>query len=391
MLLIMVLFTMISCENSTENQNTISGNVFYLNGNVPANGAKVFFGNNIFGISAVFFEENTFTDVSGSYSFEKPEETGVCYFYAEKNNGNTDFLSPILTIVNFESFTPIEPDNLYLYPVNEDFQLDGTVSEYEEGNICANNLIKLFELSDGEYILTDSTFSDDNGNYQFPNLPTGNYRISSSKLNGQDYIGVSRYVFFSGLENMVLSLILNEIMEEKPVIYIYSEDDQKFNVKLKLHNETKLTRSIPDYKDGWEVFVEKSGKIDNKYEYLFYETNLRKLPNLFSGWCIKRENIPTELNKILLKLGLNEKEFSDFMEYWLPRFTKYEYYKFQPLINEQLDNFVELDISPEPDSALRLLFFFEGCETFESLPEPKFSNFQRFGTTIVEWGGVMLN
>ena len=115
------------------------------------------------------------------------------------------------------------------------------------------------------------------------------------------------------------------------------------------------------------------------------------LPNLKTGWCIKQENIQIELPKILHKLGLNKQEMFDFMEYWLPRFDEHEFYKFKLLINEQLDNFVELDVSPKPDSVLRLLFFFEGCDEFEKLQEPKFSEFKRKGTTVVEWGGVLLN
>ncbi len=384
---------MISCEKVTENNNMISGNVYYLNGNEPVEGAKVFFGIDIVCISAYTFYQFTYTDTNGFYSFDNPEMPGCINLYATKNNGSSiTHISPILDFQVTQLTENVAVDDIFMYEVNNESQISGLLMDFEYEIPITNGLVKLYQLNGMYFSMIDSIFSDSVGNFLFANVQTGNYKLTSfAESDSSGMIDGFIYSFIDGFENINISLILGAPQAEKPVIYIYPEEDQQFQVNLKLNNRTVLTESIPKYKEGWDVFVEKSGRIDKIYDYLFYETILQELPHLYQGWCIKQEYIEVELPKILLKLGINEKETSDFMEYWLHRFDKYNFYKFQPLVNEQLDNFVELNISPKPDSVIRFLFFFEGCDDFEKLPEPEIPAFERTGTTVVEWGGVLLN
>ena len=152
-----------------------------------------------------------------------------------------------------------------------------------------------------------------------------------------------------------------------------------------------MTESIPEYGSGWDVFVETTGRIDRKYEYLFYEASIHDLPSFNTGWCFYNEDLPVELRTILLEIGLNDKEADDFLEYWLEYLAEYEYYSVYPVFNRSLDQYVELHVTPEPDAQLRFWLFFEGSTDFRALPDQAVPAFQRGSTTVVEWGGTLLN
>ena len=390
---VFLLIFIFSCEKTTGNQNGISGRVYYLDRSGPVNNAKVFFGMNDFFPSCPNFQQFNFTNSNGFYFFNKPENPGNGNIYAKKeisDRYDAYFISPIIDFTIYQEDEQINVDDIYLYEVHNNSQISGIVNT-DNGQILPNCFVELFRLEDMNYTKIDSTFSNTNGIYQFSNVKTGNYQISSSAVYDDQSIWYNRYFFISGNENLDLTLFLTNINEDKPVIYIYTEFDQLFQINLNLNNGTKLTKSIPEYNSGWDVFVEESGLIDHKFEYLFYETSIIEFPRFFSGWCFKQEEMKKGLLDVLHKIGLNEKETTEFLEYWLPRFDKYDYYKVYYLLNEQLDYYVGLDIYPLPDSELRTLFFFEGCENYENLPEPIILDFIRVGTTVVEWGGVLMN
>nr|MBC8384589.1 hypothetical protein [Candidatus Cloacimonadota bacterium] len=198
-------------------------------------------------------------------------------------------------------------------------------------------------------------------------------------------------IFTDGIDNLNLDLHLSNSEDYKPAIYIYPEEDQQFQVKLKLNNRTQITTSIPEYTNGWDVFVEKSGKIDHKYDYLFYETSIIYLPKFSKGWCFNKSDLENEIKCLLENIGLNTKEKKEFLDFWIYKLQKYDFYKIYPIFNESINYYVELEIVPPSETTFRFRFFFEGCDNFEELPEPEIPAFERTGTTVVEWGGVMVN
>ena len=149
--------------------------------------------------------------------------------------------------------------------------------------------------------------------------------------------------------------------------------------------------SIPDYNTGWNVFIDKTGKIDNKYDYLFYECVQFDEPKFNYGYCISSDEMVNALKRVLNEIGLNDQENKDFIEYWGDRFTKFPYYKIHPILDNELNRYVELKIIPKPDSVLRVWLFFEGTSIKEELKAPSFDKFMRKKSTVVEWRGVMLN
>lgn len=176
---------------------------------------------------------------------------------------------------------------------------------------------------------------------------------------------------------------------KKPAIYLYPEEDSVINVELVING--KLIKDIPMYGNGWEVFVTTEGLIENQYDYLYYEAWLNEIVLPTEGWIVKYDNLENWFELYLTKLGLNEKEKSQFKEYWLNELPESNYYEIKLLSNQFLEENMNLQISPEPESILRLNFHFRSLNEQVDIEEPKIHNFERKGFTVVEWGGIIQN
>lgn len=176
---------------------------------------------------------------------------------------------------------------------------------------------------------------------------------------------------------------------KKPAIYLYPIKDSMINVQLDING--KITRDIPEYKNGWNVFVTKQGLIDNKYDYLFYEAELRKIELPNNGWIVNYNDLEEWFDINLIKLGLNEKEKYQFKEYWLKELPKSEYYEIRLLSDEFLKENMNLIITPSPDTLIRLNFYFKPLNEKIDLQEQTIITPERKGFTVVEWGGMLDN
>jgi hypothetical protein len=174
---------------------------------------------------------------------------------------------------------------------------------------------------------------------------------------------------------------------KKPAIYLYPEKDSFVGVKLDVNG--KITKTIPSYKTGWNVFVTKQGIIEERYDYLFYEANLKKIDLPEGGWVVKYEELENWFDIYLVKLGLNEKEKSQFKEYWLNELPKAEYYEIRLIDNDFLKDNMNLIVNPSPDTLIRLNFYFKPLNDMAYIKEPKIETPQRTGFTVVEWGGFL--
>ena len=86
-------------------------------------------------------------------------------------------------------------------------------------------------------------------------------------------------------------------------------------------------------------------------------------------------------------MGLVRKEYAEFIDYWLPRLEKNEY----NLVTFQTDRYTDaakLDVSPEPDSVIRVFMAFKAVDGPVDVAEPELQPVERKGFTVVEWGGA---
>ncbi len=178
---------------------------------------------------------------------------------------------------------------------------------------------------------------------------------------------------------------------KKPAVYLYPEKIEK--VEVILNPDGNITKTIPEYKDKWIVTANPDGVIDDKYHYLFYEVELNRpifLPE--EGWAVYKKDLSTWFDKYLTKLGLNNREIKDFKDYWLKELQKhpFDYYEIKLLTNDFLAKNLQIKINPEPDTFIRIIFYFKpGFGIPEALKEPVIKTPERKGFTVVEWGGIM--
>ena len=176
----------------------------------------------------------------------------------------------------------------------------------------------------------------------------------------------------------------------KPVIYLYPEETMDISVQLKIKN-SKFTTIYPKFnkKNTWNVKAKPNGDIlikDKTYPYLFWEADSYAPQETNEGFIVSEENAEKFLEEKLDILGLNEKEKTDFITYWLPVLlrNKLSICSFQS--KKFFDNF-ELNITPKPDSMIRVFLTIKKLERPINIREQKLESVERKGFTVVEWGG----
>ncbi len=175
----------------------------------------------------------------------------------------------------------------------------------------------------------------------------------------------------------------------KPVIYLYPEEKTKVCVKIGWSGTFDCT--YPVYDDGWNVTAYPDGTLQNladgrTYSYLFWDGHMDAAFDLSRGFVVKGEDTALFLQDILAKMGLTESEANDFIVYWLPHMQKnpYNFITFQ---NEAYEELVQLKISPEPESTLRIFMVFRALDAPIEIEPPAITPFERNGFTVIEWGG----
>jgi hypothetical protein len=179
----------------------------------------------------------------------------------------------------------------------------------------------------------------------------------------------------------------------KPNIYLYPTERSQICVSLLFPIGGKIITSIPAYENGWTANVDTSGIINNLYEYLFYESKQPDVWQLSEGWIIKRSELEIFFKDNLSKHGFYGREINDYIDYWLPRLTDFEYYEIYPQESNIIEKAITLDISPNPKNVLRLYYLIKGVnsESNNMLKTPS-ENFQftRSGFYVTEWGVILI-
>ncbi len=180
----------------------------------------------------------------------------------------------------------------------------------------------------------------------------------------------------------------NQATAYKPVIYLYPEEETAVSVKLDYDGE--LTATYPAYGDGWEVTALPDGTLrsDGKeYSYLFWEGVSETEYDFSSGFVVPGEETAEFLQEKLALLGLTPREYNEFIVYWLPLMQEnpYNLIAFQ---GEAYTDSARLEVSPEPDTVLRVFMAYKALKKPVEVPEQKLEPVERKGFTLVEWGGA---
>lgn len=180
---------------------------------------------------------------------------------------------------------------------------------------------------------------------------------------------------------------------EKPVIYLYPEKDTVCSVRVDI--DGTLTCTYPDHgDDGWQNFVARSDGtlvFPNGREYycLYWEGVSNFTPDFSTGFCVKGSESAEFLEGILAEIGLTAREANEFIIYWLPRLEQNEY----NLISFNTEKYCAsacLEITPTPDSILRVFMAAKAVDSYVELEPESFDGFEREGFCVVEWGGCIV-
>lgn len=233
-------------------------------------------------------------------------------------------------------------------------------------------------------ILIDSIFTDSLGRFE-------------TTIEADDYILKDAY----NMETFFFEFQLTEgygdyflpycVILPKPNIYLYPETNISLDVNISFPNSGKVIVSIPQYPEQWQnLQIEPNGKINGKYNYLFYESIQPNKFQMTKGWVIKNENLENFFEDNMQKTGFNQTEINDFITHWIPKLIDSEYYAIYPQYNKHLDPLVQLKFSKQPDNILRLTYIVEevNSSTFE-MDIPGIPSFERKGFVVTEWGLII--
>ena len=180
----------------------------------------------------------------------------------------------------------------------------------------------------------------------------------------------------------------------KPLIYLYPKEET--NVIVKFKNNNYLTHTYPKYNNSWNVYAYPNGKlIDNntgrELYGLYWEGKNHYSSIKEDGFVVKGKDTSAFLEEKLSVLGLTEREANEFIIYWLPILedNNYNYIRFESI--DEINNYMPLDISPKPDSLIRILMDYKPLDEKINIKEQKLITPKRNGFVAVEWGGALIN
>lgn len=178
----------------------------------------------------------------------------------------------------------------------------------------------------------------------------------------------------------------------KPVIYLYPKKETDISVKVNPTGGFTLTE--PAYNNGWMVKATPNSEIYNyadktTYPYLFWEGHAFDYKRPDKGFVVKKENVKNFLEEKLAMLGLIKKEYDEFIEFWLPKMRDKNYYFITFVPQEEFDNLAPLNVTPRPDTVIRVFMDYEGLDAPIKVKEEELTTPARNGFTVVEWGGAL--
>lgn len=182
------------------------------------------------------------------------------------------------------------------------------------------------------------------------------------------------------------TVLVNWLQVDKPNIYLYPDSTINICVELEFPQGGEVIKSIPDYNKNWCISIDSLGIIDNKYDYLFYESIQPDVWQYETGWCIEKDSLKNFFETNMKSYNFSDREIKDFISYWIPKLTDYKYYKIYPQYNSQINNVIQLKFSIQPDNIFRLFYGIIGSDECIQINKPEINRINRSGFSVVEWG-----
>lgn len=311
--------------------------------------------------------------------------------YQQSSNGNS---AKVVITEEIQSLSLIEKSEVKVEPVNNQFKVSMRIIDLKEmkkeksmtksivGSIsktCPQIINNLNKIKSKEAICTVNSAEE----------------AKQLAINGLTEESIKKYNCAGELIDIITNICVTPNFPnfppgvKKPAVYLYPTKTSEIEVKVDV--DGFITKAEPNYLTGWKVTAKPSGLIDNRYDYLFYEAQLKNLQLPKEGWIVDYSNLDNWFDETLPILGLKDKEIIQFKEYWIEELTEANYYEIRILENQFLIENMNLIINPKPDTMIRLNFYFKPHSDKIKIEEPVIETPERTGFAVVEWGGLLDN
>ena len=176
----------------------------------------------------------------------------------------------------------------------------------------------------------------------------------------------------------------------KPILYLYPEKET--NVTVTFEHPEFLETTYPKFTNSWNVKASPNGDLydkNGKYYYaLYWDEKKVHTVDFTEGFYVEGKNAIDFLEEKLTIIGLNAKERNEFIMYWLPILEKNKKSLVYFELTEERENVNKINISPKPDSLLRVVIHVKKVDKKVNIKEEKLTGFNRTGFVAVEWGGT---
>jgi hypothetical protein len=322
--------------------------------------------------------------------FELKRPAGNGYYYLTQSNGR---------IAHYEPAVPAGTTKITFNDKHTD-----TVASFSSktsggcvslpafiGKITLNDLVESGTMSNGDPIYVYRDSEKVRSMYDGIYYPGDDLR---NKISFDEFLSSNPYFIWFDRLGTAIEFRLTKFVAAaecgKPVIYLYPEKDTIVSVKVEPNGGFKFTE--PAYNGGWNVWATTQSELTNisdgaSYPYLFWEGKAYNYEAPDKGFVLRRENVARDMATLLKRLGLNEKESADFMEFWQPKLEvkPFVYVGFLP--QTEFDKLAPLTVTPAPDKVIRVFMDYTPLEQFVSVPPIEITMPTRTGFTVVEWGG----
>jgi hypothetical protein len=324
---------------------------------------------------------------------KRPQRNGYAYYDILSNGRVAVYRSELLPkeqmiIFNDDTKIPLSSFNGGLSEPG----CGGLNTIASSSTINKKNLIEVGKTSSGETIYeykdTDMVKKYFDNIVYFPDID------SSTKISFDKYASDHPYFVWIDGFGTAIEYYQNKYQSGaecgKPVIYLYPTKDMNVSVKVEPNGGFKLTE--PAYNNGWNVWATTKSELTNlsdgtKYPYLFWEGHAYNYTTPDKGFVLKRENVARDMATLLKRLGLNEKESADFMEFWQPKLEVKPFVYVTFVSQEVFDELAPLTVSPKPDKVIRVFMDYTPLDNYMYAAPLKITTPTRNGFTVVEWGG----
>ncbi len=192
---------------------------------------------------------------------------------------------------------------------------------------------------------------------------------------------------------------------EKPVLYVYSPQEQLVTVSVDVDGAIDTAYPAPDALEttdwgtraSWMVTASPDGTLTDQggrtYPSLFWDGEMT-LEAPRQGFIVAREDAVPFLEEKLALLGLTDKEAADFITFWAPRIRANEYtfvsFDASSYTAHARYSFTDEAGAPvKPDTFIRVFMTIRQAEVTTQVREQAFGPTpQRTGVVAVEWGGT---